>query len=50
MRLGIIGSNGQLGIDLVECLSDNHEIISWIHDDFDIIGKFETEKIIKKKK
>lgn len=35
MRIAIIGSNGQLGTDLVKAFA-GHEVVAWKHSDFDV--------------
>src|SRR4051812_2516031 len=35
LRIGILGSNGQLGSDLLEALSD-HDLVSFTRDRFDV--------------
>ena len=36
MKLAIIGANGQLGTDLVEVLSSNHDVVGLNHADIEI--------------
>ena len=36
MRIAVIGSNGQLGTDLVKVLSTEHDVIALTHDDIEV--------------
>lgn len=36
MKIAIIGSNGQLGSDLVDTLSQNHEVVALNHSDIEV--------------
>lgn len=36
MRIAVIGANGQLGTDLIEVLSDGHEVVPLTHNDIEV--------------
>jgi len=46
MKVAIIGSNGQLGTDLVEVLSKNHEVLGLTHNEIDISDFEKTKEVL----
>jgi len=46
MKVAIIGSNGQLGNDLMEVFSQNHEVIGLNHSDIEITDIDNVKKVI----
>ena len=46
MKIAIIGSNGQLGADLVEVLSEKHEVTGLNHSDIEITDIDNTRKVL----
>lgn len=46
MKLAVIGANGQLGTDLVDVLSVNHEVVPLNHNDIEITDVDSVKKIL----
>jgi dTDP-4-dehydrorhamnose reductase len=47
MKIAIIGSNGQLGTDLVDVLSKEHEVIGLTHADVDITQMNDVKRLFE---